>query len=116
MGNRLVIRLGKNGLVAVSVFFVALSGYTATELIQRSAPSVTPPSPYASQEPADCGTPELEPVRCPAGGGDGCPDPTPSQSGSATAPAEAMPAPTGTYSAPIGDARFVVCVEATYPE
>lgn len=111
-----MIRLGRNGLVVVSVSFVALSGYTATEVIERSAPPVTPPSPYASRPTADCGTPELEPVRCPNGGGDGCPDAEPSPSGSATALPEAVPAPIGTYSAPMGEARLVVCVEATYPD
>ncbi|NWF26672.1 hypothetical protein HW130_10350 [Streptomyces sp. PKU-EA00015] len=139
-----MIRLGKNGLVAVSLFFVALSGYTATEVIEQSAPPVTPPSPYASQEPADCSRPELEPVRCPNSVGDGCPDAEPSPSGSATSawlsrpgggseshmiPApgstvagdnaitpEAVPAPTGSYPDATDEVRDVVCVEATYPD
>ncbi|MBT2364371.1 hypothetical protein J7E88_03255 [Streptomyces sp. ISL-10] len=139
-----MIRPGKNGLVAASVLFAALSGYTTTEVIEQSAPPVTPPSPYASREPADCSSPELEPVRCPDGWATGCPEAAPSPSGSATsawlrrpgrgseshlipAPgstvardnevtAGAVPAPTGTYPAPVDEARPVVCVEATYPD
>ncbi|MDQ0846127.1 hypothetical protein [Streptomyces sp. V1I6] len=75
------------GLATAAATFVALSGYAATELIERSAPPVTPPSPYTAPEPsADCGTPELDPVHCPIGGG-GCPTPAPADAG--TAPPEA---------------------------
>lgn len=64
-------------LAAAAAVFIAFSGYVATEFIKQSAPSVTPPSPYASLEPVDCLTGELDPVHCPISDGE-CPIPAPS--------------------------------------
>ncbi|MFI9585673.1 hypothetical protein ACIHCQ_28370 [Streptomyces sp. NPDC052236] len=64
-------------LAAAAAAFIALSGYVATEFIKQSAPSVTPPSPYASQEPVDCLTGKLDPVHCPISDGE-CHTPAPS--------------------------------------
>ncbi|ALC19844.1 conserved hypothetical protein [Streptomyces pristinaespiralis ATCC 25486] len=85
---------------------VAFSGAVATALIERSAPSSVPLSPYASQEPVDCSTAELEPVRCPAGSGHVCPD----------IPVR-KPPPTRVPSDPEGDAHLSVCLrDAAVPE
>ncbi|MGN9789719.1 hypothetical protein ACTMTU_01210 [Streptomyces sp. OZ13] len=99
------------GLAAAAAAFVAFSGYVATELIERSAPPVKPPSPYTAPKPSpDCGTPELDPVHCPFGGG--CPTPA----ATVAAPAAGtMPVPDPTSQRPAD--RFLLeqkvsnCVE-----
>ncbi|MFK4693272.1 hypothetical protein RKD22_006207 [Streptomyces pristinaespiralis] len=98
-GNGQVSRHRPAALASAAAALVALSGYAATVLIERSAPPVTPPSPYSAPEPsADCGTPELDPVRCPIGGG--CPTAAPGPAGTAPPVATAGKPTAGTVPVP----------------
>ncbi len=49
---------------AVVVVVVGGAGYGATEYINSTTGTATPPSPYASQSPPDCFPPEKNPVSC----------------------------------------------------
>ncbi|GGT02520.1 hypothetical protein GCM10010271_00240 [Streptomyces kurssanovii] len=98
-------------LAAAAAAFVALSGYVTTELIERSAPPVTPPSPYTAPEPSpDCGTPELDPVHCPFGGG--CPTPAATIADPAAGKVP-VPGPTSQRprDEPLSEQRVSSCVE-----